>query len=61
MSGSSQTATVGSMRELALLSVSSAMVFVVLLGMVSLFGDMTYEGGRSMQGQFLHPHPGQHP
>jgi MFS family permease len=56
MSASSQTATatVGSTQKLALLSTSSAMVFVVLLGLVSLFGDMTYQGGRSVQGQFLH-------
>lgn len=37
----------------ALLSTSSAMAFVVLIGTVSLFSDATYEGGRSLIGQFL--------
>src|SRR5438132_3936091 len=27
--------------------------FVILLGFVSLFGDMTYEGARSITGQYL--------
>lgn len=31
----------------------SAIRFVVLLGFVSLFGDMTYEGARSITGPFL--------
>jgi len=31
----------------------SAMKFVVLLGIVSLFSDMTYEGARSITGPFL--------
>lgn len=31
----------------------SAILFVVLLGVVSLFGDMTYEGARSIYGPFL--------
>jgi len=31
----------------------TAMRFVVLLGVVSLFGDMTYEGARSITGPFL--------
>src|SRR6185312_15688984 len=30
-----------------------AMKFVVLIGMVSLFADMTYEGARSVTGPFL--------
>jgi MFS family permease len=30
-----------------------AVVFIVLLGIVSLFGDMTYEGARSIAGPFL--------
>jgi MFS family permease len=34
-------------------SVGSALSFVVLLGIVSLFADMTYEGARSLNGQFL--------
>lgn len=37
----------------SLLSGRSAMTFVVLLGTVGLFSDMTYEGGRSIAGQFL--------
>ena len=28
-----------------------AVGFIVLLGVVSLFADMTYEGGRSLSGQ----------
>jgi MFS family permease len=31
----------------------AAVIFVVLLGLVSLFSDMTYEGARSINGQFL--------
>ncbi len=31
----------------------SAIAFVILMGMVSLFGDMTYEGARSITGQYL--------
>jgi len=31
----------------------SAMLFIVLIGVVSLFADMTYEGARSITGQFL--------
>lgn len=31
----------------------TAMRFVVLLGIVSLFGDMTYEGARSVTGPYL--------
>lgn len=30
-----------------------AVVFIVLIGLVSLFADMTYEGGRSIAGPFL--------
>src|SRR5439155_13460743 len=30
-----------------------AIVFIVLLGIVSLFGDMTYEGARSITGPYL--------
>ncbi|MBN1122225.1 MAG: MFS transporter [Anaerolineae bacterium] len=36
-----------------LLTASSAMIFVVLMGLTSLFSDMTYEAGRSLSGQFL--------
>jgi MFS family permease len=35
------------------LSRGSAIRFVVLLGVVSLFADMTYEGGRSITGPYL--------
>jgi hypothetical protein len=31
----------------------SALGFVVLIGVVSLFADMTYEGARAVTGQFL--------
>lgn len=31
----------------------SAFLFIVLLGVVSLFADMTYEGARSITGQYL--------
>ena len=31
----------------------SAIKFVILLGIVSLFADMTYEGARSISGQYL--------
>src|SRR5579884_1100020 len=37
----------------ARLSKSSAIRFVVLLGVVSLFADMTYEGARSVTGPYL--------
>src|SRR5229473_7129472 len=30
-----------------------AIVFIVFLGVVSLFGDMTYEGARSITGPYL--------
>jgi len=32
---------------------SSAVAFIVLLGVVSLFADMNYEGGRSVVGQYI--------
>jgi hypothetical protein len=32
---------------------ASALKFVILLGVVSLFADMTYEGARSINGQYL--------
>ena len=35
------------------ISKKSAIKFVILLGIVSLFADMTYEGGRSIAGQYL--------
>jgi MFS family permease len=36
-----------------MLTAGSAVTFVVLIGTVSLFSDATYEGGRSLIGQFL--------
>lgn len=35
------------------LSKRSALQFVILLGIVSLFADMTYEGAKSISGQYL--------
>src|SRR3982750_4470273 len=35
------------------LAASSAFAFVVTMGIVNLFGDMTYEGGPSINGPFL--------
>jgi MFS family permease len=35
------------------ISKRSAIKFVILMGMVSLFADMTYEGARSISGQYL--------
>jgi len=35
------------------ISKGSAIKFVILLGVVSLFADMTYEGARSISGQYL--------
>ncbi len=37
----------------SVLAGGAAITFVVLLGVVSLLADMTYEGGRSLNGQFL--------
>lgn len=34
-------------------SIKSAWLFVILIGIVSLFGDMTYEAARSINGPFL--------
>jgi MFS family permease len=36
-----------------LITKNSAIKFVILLGIVSLFADMTYEGARSISGQYL--------
>src|ERR1700733_8403977 len=36
-----------------MISQNTAIKFVVLLGVVSLFADMTYEGARSISGQYL--------
>ncbi len=35
------------------ISKNKAITFVILIGVVSLFGDMTYEGARSITGQYL--------
>jgi len=43
----------GQHHRLELLSAGSAVTFVILIGIVSLFADTTYEGGRSLVGQFL--------
>jgi MFS family permease len=40
-------------KRRGLLTAGSATTFVVLIGTVSLFSDATYEGGRSLIGQFL--------
>jgi len=40
-------------EKIKLLSSRSALGFIILLGIVSLFADMTYEGGRSLIGQYL--------
>jgi MFS family permease len=42
-----------SLKEACDLSKPTAMKFVVLIGIVSLFSDMTYEGARSVTGPFL--------
>lgn len=39
--------------KINLLSTGSAVTFVILIGLVSLFADATYEGGRSLVGQYL--------
>lgn len=46
------TATAETARPTGL-AAGSALRFVVLLGVVSLFGDMTYEGARSITGPWL--------
>jgi MFS family permease len=40
-------------KRTAKLSASVAFRFVLTMGLVNLFGDMTYEGGGSINGQFL--------
>ena len=39
--------------RLGLLTAGSAVSFVIMIGLVSLFADTTYEGGRSLIGQYL--------
>ena len=41
------------MTELSAKNRRKAIAFIVLIGCVSLFADMTYEGGRSIAGPFL--------
>ncbi|HXI99649.1 MAG TPA: MFS transporter [Micropepsaceae bacterium] len=40
-------------KKTARVSASAAFQFVLAMGAVNLFGDMTYEGGASINGQFL--------
>jgi MFS family permease len=40
-------------RQAAARSASAAFAFVLTMGIVNLFGDVTYEGGGSINGQFL--------
>jgi MFS family permease len=40
-------------KRVRALTIASPMFFVILMGTTSLFSDMTYEGGRSLSGQFL--------
>src|SRR2546423_6783441 len=40
-------------RQTAARSASAAFAFVLTMGIVNLFGDVTYEGGGSINGQFL--------
>ncbi|MEJ5199616.1 MAG: MFS transporter [Anaerolineae bacterium] len=47
------SSTTSSVAAKALLPRATAIKFVVLLGMVSLFADMTYEGARSIAGPYL--------
>lgn len=35
------------------ISKNAAIKFIILIGVVSLFADMTYEGARSISGQYL--------
>ena len=39
--------------KLARVSASAAFQFVFTMGIVNLFGDITYEGGAAINGQFL--------
>src|SRR3954469_25129479 len=42
-----------SKRKLARNAAASAFAFVLTMGIVNLFGDVTYEGGASINGPFL--------
>ena len=41
------------MRERKFSAHSGAMTFILLMGIVSLFSDMTHEGARSILGEYL--------
>lgn len=41
------------MRQQKSLSKDAALKFIILIGVVSLFADMTYEGARSITGPYL--------
>ena len=43
----------GDMHMRNMLTKSTALRFVLLIGIVNLFADLTYEGARSINGQFL--------
>jgi MFS family permease len=45
--------TIPESRKRKLIARAAAMRFIVLLGIVSLFADMTYEGARSITGPYL--------
>jgi len=47
------SATAKTVTSSEVLPRSSAILFIVFLGIVSLFGDMTYEGARSIVGPYL--------
>jgi hypothetical protein len=43
----------GDMHMRNMLTKSTALRFVLIIGIVNLFADLTYEGARSINGQFL--------
>jgi len=53
MATTDATAARADAKRAGRVSVGSAMTFVLLVGTSSFFADMTYEGGRSIVGQFL--------
>src|SRR5439155_19713656 len=40
-------------KSYSVMSTSPAFTFVLIMGLVNLFGDVTYEGGGSINGQYL--------
>jgi MFS family permease len=44
----------GKSTRTTVFGVSAAFAFVFTMGIVNLFGDITYEGGAAINGQFLH-------